>query len=107
MRCFSTTFNASSLCMFRTSTLPPARAARIISVTAGFCMETDLGQAGDGETDGGRGQRTGRRGGRGAEFTIRAMSDDSSGGIDGGPGFGRVRMVLVGTQHPGNIGSAA
>ena len=24
-----------------------------------------------------------------------------------GDGFGRVRMVLVGTQHPGNIGSAA
>jgi tRNA (cytidine32/uridine32-2'-O)-methyltransferase len=35
------------------------------------------------------------------------MSDDSNAGSGDAPGFGRVRMVLVGTQHPGNIGSAA
>jgi len=52
-------------------------------------------------------QRTGRRRGRGAEFTIRAMSDDLNGNPAVEAGFGRVRMVLVGTQHPGNIGSAA
>ena len=52
-------------------------------------------------------QRTGRRWGRGAEFTIRAMSDDSNAIPAVGAGFGRVRTVLVGTQHPGNIGSAA
>jgi tRNA (cytidine32/uridine32-2'-O)-methyltransferase len=45
--------------------------------------------------------------GRGAEFTIRAMSSDSNETTAVDPAFGRVRMVLVGTQHPGNIGSAA
>ncbi|MFT3898256.1 MAG: RNA methyltransferase [Thermomonas sp.] len=35
------------------------------------------------------------------------MSDDSKGSSGDDPGFDRVRMVLVGTQHPGNIGSAA
>lgn len=35
------------------------------------------------------------------------MSDDSNEAHPGEAGFGRVRMVLVGTQHPGNIGSAA
>ena len=52
-------------------------------------------------------QRAGRRWGRGAEFTIRAMSSDSNEIPAVEAGFGRVRMVLVGTQHPGNIGSAA
>ena len=35
------------------------------------------------------------------------MSDDLNGIPAVEAGFGRVRMVLVGTQHPGNIGSAA
>lgn len=35
------------------------------------------------------------------------MSPDSNETHAGAAGFGRVRMVLVGTQHPGNIGSAA
>jgi tRNA (cytidine32/uridine32-2'-O)-methyltransferase len=35
------------------------------------------------------------------------MSPDSNETRAGEAGFGRVRMVLVGTQHPGNIGSAA
>jgi tRNA (cytidine32/uridine32-2'-O)-methyltransferase len=35
------------------------------------------------------------------------MSDDSNATHAGDAGFGRVRMVLVGTSHPGNIGSAA
>ena len=35
------------------------------------------------------------------------MSEDSNGARLPEAGFGRVRMVLVGTQHPGNIGSAA
>ena len=35
------------------------------------------------------------------------MSDDSNAVHPGEAAFGRVRMVLVGTQHPGNIGSAA
>jgi tRNA (cytidine32/uridine32-2'-O)-methyltransferase len=35
------------------------------------------------------------------------MSDDSNANPAVDAGFGRVRMVLVGTQHPGNIGSAA
>jgi tRNA (cytidine32/uridine32-2'-O)-methyltransferase len=35
------------------------------------------------------------------------MSPDSNETHAGEAGFGRVRMVLVGTQHPGNIGSAA
>jgi len=35
------------------------------------------------------------------------MSDDSNEAHPGDAGLGRVRMVLVGTQHPGNIGSAA
>ena len=35
------------------------------------------------------------------------MSDDSNPIPTVEAGFGRVRMVLVGTQHPGNIGSAA
>jgi len=35
------------------------------------------------------------------------MSDDSNAIPAIEAGFGRVRMVLVGTQHPGNIGSAA
>ncbi len=36
-----------------------------------------------------------------AQFTIRAMDSDFSGLAD------RIRIVLVGTQHPGNIGAAA
>ena len=35
------------------------------------------------------------------------MSEDPNEARPGEAGFGRVRMVLVGTQHPGNIGSAA
>ena len=35
------------------------------------------------------------------------MSDDLNGIPAVEARFGRVRMVLVGTQHPGNIGSAA
>ena len=35
------------------------------------------------------------------------MGDDSNAVHPGEAAFGRVRMVLVGTQHPGNIGSAA
>ena len=35
------------------------------------------------------------------------MSDDSNAVHPGEAAFGRVRMVLVGTQHPGNIGAAA
>lgn len=35
------------------------------------------------------------------------MSDHSNEAPPDEAGFGRVRMVLVGTQHPGNIGSAA
>jgi len=35
------------------------------------------------------------------------MSDDSNPAPAGAAAFARVRMVLVGTQHPGNIGSAA
>lgn len=35
------------------------------------------------------------------------MSDDSNQALAGAAAFARVRMVLVGTQHPGNIGSAA
>jgi len=42
----------------------------------------------------------------GAEFTIASMSDLSTAAAAPDP-FARVRIVLVGTQHPGNIGSAA
>ena len=35
------------------------------------------------------------------------MSEDPNEARPGETGFGRMRMVLVGTQHPGNIGSAA
>lgn len=41
------------------------------------------------------------------QFTIRPMSDFPQPQADAHASFARVRMVLVGTQHPGNIGSAA
>ena len=42
---------------------------------------------------------------RGAQFTIAAMSRPPSTPVRGAAA--RLRIVLVGTQHPGNIGSAA
>ena len=43
----------------------------------------------------------------GAEFTIASMSDLSTAPDAAPDPFAHVRIVLVGTQHPGNIGSAA
>ena len=43
----------------------------------------------------------------GAEFTIASMSDLSTAPDVAPDPFAHVRIVLVGTQHPGNIGSAA
>src|SRR5690606_9261428 len=95
MRSFSSTFSASSLCMLRSRTLPPARAALTMTLTAGCCI-----------ADG-----SGRRRGSGMERTVPApkagravyhlrMNPDPQ-------PQARIRIVLVGTQHPGNIGSAA
>ncbi len=53
----------------------------------------------------GQGQRAARRAGRGAEFTIAPMDDDLT--TPSAAATARIRIVLVGTQHPGNIGSAA
>src|SRR3546814_14871907 len=62
-----------------------------------------------GQAEGWRRQRTGRRGGRGAEFNIAAMSNLSVDDFSAREPLpaARIRVVLVGTQHPGNIGSAA
>lgn len=48
------------------------------------------------------GERATRRRGRVAEFNIAVMDNDSDTSV-----AARIRIVLVGTQHPGNIGSAA
>src|SRR5512133_1650952 len=93
--------------MWRSRTLPPARAALTMTLTAGFCIRERTPGA----------ERTGRvyrRGkeqagpGPGAEFTIDAMDDPAPPiSSERDAGLRRIRIVLVGTQHPGNIGSAA
>src|SRR5690606_34595775 len=90
-------FSASSLFMCRNSTLPPARAALIMTLTAGLSMA----ERPRGRGRAGGGKERARRGGRGAEFNIAGMDDPSFAAA------ARIRVVLVGTQHPGNIGSAA
>src|SRR5690606_9036558 len=116
MRSFSTTFSASSLYMCRSSTLPAARAALTMRVTAGFCMANGLEGGGE---KGWRGERAGRRWHDGV-VAGRAvyhcpMNTEATPHEAGAPALAtrgpdaalRLRIVLVGTQHPGNIGSAA
>src|SRR5690606_24253111 len=81
MRPFSTTSRASSRCMFRSSTLPPRRAALTMTLTTGLSMA---------------GEAWGRE--RGNRKVYHWPMDRPE---------QRIRIVLVGTQHPGNIGSAA
>src|SRR4249919_2692013 len=97
--------------MWRNNTLPPARAALTMTLTAGFCMRGRTPGIGGPARTGpagvwiGQGERAAGAG-PGAEFTIAPMSDPSTTPVMNSA-LGRIRIVLVGTQHPGNIGSAA
>src|SRR5690606_17895008 len=109
MRSFSTTFSASSSYMCRNNTLPAARAALTMRVTAGFCMakRPRSGEVGEGS----EGKEQSAMHGCGPwpveEFTIAAMTTAHPEAMPGPARADRIRIVLVGTQHPGNIGSAA
>src|SRR5690606_31137786 len=94
MRAFSTTFSASSRCMFRSSTLPPARAALTMMLTAGGSIAGSVDAAGVRQ-----GQRAFRR--RAGRAVYHSRMSELLHAAE------TIRIVLVGTQHPGNIGSAA
>jgi tRNA (cytidine32/uridine32-2'-O)-methyltransferase len=74
-----------------------------MTLTAGCCIENDSGRGLAVAEKKGRGkERSGS--GPAREFNIGAMSSAST---TLSPAVDRLRIVLVGTQHPGNIGSAA
>src|SRR5690606_15903405 len=81
--------------MCRTRTLPPARAALTMMLTAGASIADSGARAG--RVAGGK-ERTGAVAGR-AVYHSR-MSDSLHAAA-------RLRIVLVGPQHPGNTGSPA
>src|SRR6478672_3801703 len=118
MRSFSTTLIASSLCMLRRRTPPAERAALTMTLTTGFCMaERLVGEEGVLSRSGQRRKRANPARGPGREVYHCRMSDPSNSepaGDDTAPNpsasqlqAANLRIVLVGTQHPGNIGSAA
>src|SRR5690606_38900536 len=99
MRSFSTTAIASSLCMPRRSTLPAARAALTMTLTTGFCMAERL----LGEVEGRRRrQRTNPARGPGRAVYHSGMETQLESPV-AHPAAVNLRIVLVGTQHPGNI----
>src|SRR5688500_2310398 len=96
--------------MCRNRMLPPARAALTMTLTAGFCIagSSVIRQlTTSGRTMIGRGKEQGGAVAA-AQFTIHHMDPAPETGVATTPAHvERIRIVLVGTQHPGNIGAAA
>src|SRR5574344_459054 len=88
--------------MLRNSTLPARRAALTMTVTAGFCMAIGSRKGERAEDSGGKEQS-------GAVAVPDSLPSTPVCLLSFLPmsASARIRFVLVGTQHPGNIGAAA